>query len=30
MRNLLDESSAAQSLDGNRLMGSLHVPEDQG
>src|ERR1700722_2440552 len=26
MRNLLDESSVAQSLDGDRLMGSLHVP----
>ena len=26
MRNPLDESSAAQSLDGNRLKGSLHVP----
>jgi hypothetical protein len=26
MRNLLDESSIAQSLDGNRLMGSLHFP----
>lgn len=26
MRNLLDESSDAQSLDANRLMGSLHVP----
>jgi hypothetical protein len=26
MRNLLDESSVAQSLDGNRLKGSLHVP----
>jgi hypothetical protein len=26
MRNLLDESSVAQSLDGDRLMGSLHFP----
>ena len=25
-RNLLDKSSVAQSLDGNRLTGSLHVP----
>jgi hypothetical protein len=28
MRKLLDESSVAQSLDGERLMGSLHVPEE--
>jgi hypothetical protein len=27
MRNPLDKSSVAQSLDGNRLKGSLHVPE---
>jgi hypothetical protein len=26
MRNLLDESSIAQSLDGDRLMGSLLFP----
>jgi hypothetical protein len=26
MRNPLDKSSVAQSLDGNRLMGSLHFP----
>ena len=26
-RNPLDTSSIAQSLDGNRLKGSLHVPE---
>jgi hypothetical protein len=26
MRNLLDESSVAQSLDGSRLMGSLRFP----
>jgi hypothetical protein len=26
MRNLLDESSVAQSLDGDRLMGSLRFP----
>jgi len=26
MRNLLDESSDAQSLDENRLTGSLHFP----
>jgi hypothetical protein len=26
MRNLLDEASAAQNLDGNRLTGSLHFP----
>jgi len=26
-RNLLDKASAAQSLDGNRLTGSLLVPE---
>jgi hypothetical protein len=26
MRNLLDESSIAQNLDGNRLMGSLRFP----
>ena len=26
MRNLLDESSVAQSLDGNRLQGSLRIP----
>ena len=26
MRNLPDESSAAQSLDDDRLMGSLHFP----
>jgi hypothetical protein len=26
MRNLLDTSSVAQSLDGTRLMGSLHFP----
>jgi len=26
MRNLLDTPSIAQSLDGERLMGSLHVP----
>jgi hypothetical protein len=26
MRNLLDKSSIAQSLDGDRLMGSLHFP----
>jgi hypothetical protein len=26
MRKLLDESSVAQSLDGERLVGSLHVP----
>ena len=26
MRNPLDESSDAQSLDENRLVGSLHVP----
>jgi hypothetical protein len=26
MRNLLDTASIAQSLDGERLMGSLHVP----
>ena len=28
MRKLLDESSVAQSLDGDRLMGSLRFPED--
>src|SRR5215210_5623891 len=28
MRNLLDESSDAQSLDGHRLTGSLHFPEE--
>jgi hypothetical protein len=27
MRNPLDKSSAAQILDGDRLMGSLHFPE---
>ena len=27
MRNLLDKSSIAQSLDGTRLMGSLPVPD---
>src|SRR5580704_6851161 len=27
MRNLLDESRVAQSLDGNRLKGSLRIPE---
>jgi hypothetical protein len=27
MRNPLDKSSAAQSLDENRLKGSLHFPE---
>ena len=27
MRNLLDTSSVAQSLDGNRLKGSLHIPD---
>src|SRR5580704_5530233 len=26
-RNLLDTSSVAQSLDGNRLKGSLHIPD---
>jgi hypothetical protein len=26
MRNLLDTASIAQSVDGERLMGSLHVP----
>jgi hypothetical protein len=26
MRNLLDKASAAQSLDGERLTGSLHFP----
>jgi hypothetical protein len=26
MRNLLDTASIAQSLDGARLMGSLHYP----
>ena len=26
MRNFLDTASIAQSLDGERLMGSLHVP----
>src|ERR1700722_15953511 len=26
-RNLLDTSSVAQSLDGNRLEGSLHIPD---
>jgi hypothetical protein len=29
MRNLLDKSSVAQSLDGDRLMGSLHFPLSQ-
>jgi hypothetical protein len=29
MRNLPDESSVAQSLDGNRLVGSLHIPEQR-
>ncbi len=28
MRNFLDTASIAQSLDGERLMGSLHVPEE--
>jgi hypothetical protein len=27
MRNFLDTASIAQSLDGERLMGSLHVPD---
>jgi hypothetical protein len=27
MRNLLDTSSVAQSLDGDRLTGSLHFPD---
>ena len=27
MRNFLDTTSIAQSLDGGRLMGSLHVPD---
>jgi hypothetical protein len=26
MRNFLDTASIAQSLDGARLMGSLHIP----
>jgi hypothetical protein len=29
MRNLLDTASIAQSLDGKRLMGSLHVPNQR-
>ena len=29
MRNLLDTASVAQSLDGERLMGSLHVPNQR-
>ena len=29
MRNFLDTASIAQSLDGKRLMGSLHVPNQR-
>jgi hypothetical protein len=29
MRNLLDIASIAQSLDGRRLVGSLHVPDQR-